>query len=221
MNFPLEHIELKIINLKHRADRRDESASELLSAGIIFSPKFIFPAKATPGHGAYGCALSHATVLAEYLFESEKPFALILEDDFQIKDPDNFLPTLVRAAEIAKDWDTFLMGHNQAIPIEPTRHPTISRCINAQTAVAYITKREFAHRLIFAFHESALGLWKYQTLPEPNRRHTLHAYSLDILWKELQLRYRFCASFPDLVTQRSSFSDIENKVVHYAPTSLA
>ena len=88
-----EAICLKIINLTHRNDRRAECMDELQRAGVPASPEMFFKARHAPDFGAMGCALSHAMLLSDFLFSSDKEFVLVLEDDFQIQDYASFLGT--------------------------------------------------------------------------------------------------------------------------------
>ncbi|WP_323638625.1 hypothetical protein [Pectobacterium polonicum] len=41
--------------------------------------------------GALGASISHANILAKYLSTSTAPYAMILEDDFDIVDKESFL----------------------------------------------------------------------------------------------------------------------------------
>jgi GR25 family glycosyltransferase involved in LPS biosynthesis len=211
----LDNISIRVINLEHRVDRKNESIEEGSKVGIILSSNDFFKAKHSPSDGAIGCALSHAKALADYLFNSEKPFVLILEDDFEIKDSLNFQATLLSLTTDSSKWDIFLLGHNQAIPIEPSPFANIYRVINAQTMSGYLVKRECVPRLIDCFFTSAELLRKYQNLPEPNRNFARHLSVCDVKWKEIQSKIVFYASIPALIHQRQSYSDVEKKDVNY------
>lgn len=168
-----------------------------------------------PDFGAVGCALSHAMMLSEFLFNTEKEFALVLEDDFQIRDPAQFLRTIDTALHHAHQWDVFLLGHNVAVPIEATVMPNTLRVVNAQTTSGYLVGRRYASRLIESHFRAAELLRHYKHLPEPNRQITTSMFCCDILWKRLQIDDRYWATVPSIVSQRSSFSDVENKMVDY------
>ena len=43
---------------------------------------------------ARGCALSHGKAIADFLFAEDKPFLLVLEDDFTIRASADFLAGL-------------------------------------------------------------------------------------------------------------------------------
>jgi GR25 family glycosyltransferase involved in LPS biosynthesis len=211
----LDKIHLKIINLQHRADRRLDCISELRKVGIDADDHVFFEAKSEPDFGALGCALSHAKVLADFLFRDDKPFALILEDDFLIRDAATFAGTVTNFCKQDFLWDVFLLGHNSAVPIEPTHFENAVRVINSQTASGYLVGRIYAIKLIDYFFRSAELLRRYQYLPEPNKTITKSLFSCDILWKELQIRDRFVIALPSLIIQRPSYSDIEKRDVDY------
>jgi GR25 family glycosyltransferase involved in LPS biosynthesis len=211
----LDKIHLKVINLQHRADRRQECIGELRKVGMDASDNVFFEAKSEPDFGALGCALSHAKVLADFLFRDDKPFALILEDDFLIRDAATFVSTVTKFCNQDFLWDVFLLGHNSAVPIEPTHFENAVRVVNSQTASGYLVGRLYAIKLIDYFFRSAELLRRYQYLPEPNKAITKSFFSCDILWKELQIKDRFVVPLPSLIVQRPSYSDIEKRNVDY------
>jgi len=212
---PLEKIYLKVINLPHRSDRREDCRGELSKIGLQTSDDIFFAAKCEPDLGALGCALSHAKVLADFLFCSDKPFALVLEDDFSIRDAPTFLNTIGQFCNQDFLWDVFLLGHNSAIPIEPTHFENAVRVVNSQTTSGYLVGRVYAIKLIDNFFRSAELLRRYQYLPEPNKTIAKSLFSCDILWKELQIKDRFVVPLPSLITQRASYSDVEKREVNY------
>jgi GR25 family glycosyltransferase involved in LPS biosynthesis len=215
MTLPIEKLYLKVINLPHRADRRQECLTELSRIGLPADDGIFFCARSEPEFGALGCALSHAKVLADFLFQSDLPFALIFEDDFSIRDAPTFISTIAEFCTRDFLWDVFLLGHNSAVPIEPTHFENAVRVVNSQTASGYLVGRLYAIKLIDYFFRSAELLRRYQYLPEPNRTITRSFFSCDILWKELQVKDRFVIALPSLIIQRPSYSDIEKRVVNY------
>lgn len=208
-------IDLRIINLEHRLDRRQECIRELKNAGLSISEASFFTAKNTPSFGAYGCALSHAMVLADFLYRGNSDYILVFEDDFQIRDGSSFIDNLNRIMSIKDDWDVFLLGHNEAVPIEHTKVAEFQRCINSQTASGYLVGYEYAPVLLASFFKAATLLKKYKNLPLPNLHLARHAFSLDIFWKSLQVEDRFFISIPSVVIQRESYSDIQMRHVNY------
>ncbi|HEY4341901.1 MAG TPA: hypothetical protein VGM97_18300 [Steroidobacteraceae bacterium] len=215
MQLSLEKIHLRIINLKHRADRRADCVSELSKVGTTVSDETFFDAKSMPDLGALGCALSHGKALADFIYSDDKPFALILEDDFSIRDAQTFTTTINNFCSQDFLWDVMLLGHNSAVPIEPTHLGSACRAINAQTTSGYLVGRFYALKLIEYFFRSAELLRRYQYLPEPNKAIAKSLFSCDILWKELQTKDRFVVPIPSLIIQRASFSDVENRHVDY------
>jgi GR25 family glycosyltransferase involved in LPS biosynthesis len=210
-----ENLHIKIINAEHRSDRKAECLLELKKIGLTPPNDIFFKAKYINNLGARGCALSHAMVLSEYLFNNDLPFALVLEDDFQFISPHELNNTINNAIKYSNIWDVFLLGHNQAVPIEKISTDNILRVINSQTTSGYIVNRTCAPKIIEVFFRSAELLKNYSNLPSPNKEIARHHVSADIIWKELQLVYTFAATFPSIINQRISYSDIENKIVDY------
>ncbi|KAA3669069.1 glycosyltransferase family 25 protein [Pectobacterium carotovorum] len=204
-----------IINLKHREDRRNESLTELSSSSILVGNDVFFDAVYVENFGALGASISHANVLAKYLSTSTAPYAMILEDDFEIADKENFLLEIGAILEKDQCWDVFLLSHNLAVAIETTAISDCYRVVNSQTASGYIVKREFAPELIKVFFDSVVNLNKFSNYELDLRKQLSHFYCLDILWKKLQTDNRFVAKIPALIKQRSSYSDIEKINVDY------
>ncbi len=211
----LDALSIRVINAAHRVDRRQESLAEFARLAIPVTRDVFFNAKFLENAGGRGCALSHAMALSEFLFHEDKPFALILEDDFSVRDAADFLDPIGAAITQAPLWDVFLVGHNQAVPTETTSTARFQRVVHAQTTSGYVVGRAYASTLIQTFFRSAEHLRRYAGLPSPNREFATQLTLCDVLWKELQLRDRFWAPFPSLIYQRRSYSDIEKRVVDY------
>ena len=61
----IDQIEIKIINLQHRPDRRQESRIEFDKININAEPLF-HEGKYIKEHGAAGCAFSHSKVIFDF-----------------------------------------------------------------------------------------------------------------------------------------------------------
>lgn len=211
-----DQLDIKVINLQHRSDRRLECLKELEKLNLHFEgDSAFFPAKHMPNLGARGCSLSHAKALSDFLFNSEKSYAMILEDDFSVREPEVFRDSINQILQLSSFWDVYLLGHNQAIPVSATQVPQVVKVINSQTTSGYIVGRLYACKLIEIFFRSAELLGIYNTLPTPNKELTRHSICCDMLWKELQIKDRFWAKLPSDIFQRESHSDIENRTVNY------
>jgi GR25 family glycosyltransferase involved in LPS biosynthesis len=207
------NIDTFIISLKHREDRRLEALNQI--SKIKLNPERVQfqDAKYTLRNGAIGCAFSQAFALSKFLFESNAEYCLIFEDDFEVLNPENFADTLIGFLTSREDWDVLLLASNLAVPISGQVHPNVFRVAHAQTASAYIVKRNYAPTLIKTFYEAADYLSsRYLALDTKTQN---YFYALDMLWKPLQLKDNFLAYLPQLVRQRESYSDIENQSVSY------
>ena len=174
-----------------------------------------FAAKHLPDFGARGCALSHGKAIADFLFEEEKPFLLMLEDDFCVRTAMDVAQDLEAAIEQASLWDVYLLAHNAPIPIARTPLQGVYRVVNARTTAAYLVGRPYASKLMAVFFRSAEMLRQVKEIPSPAREIAGGLFRCDMLWNQLQQSDRFWARIPSLILQRPSYSDVEKKMVDY------
>ena len=208
-----DKIAIRIINLAHRQDRRQACQQEMAAQGLtdygFFAGKYLAEAPAR------GCALSHGKLIADFLFEDERPFLLVLEDDFALREGVRLMPGLEAAIGQAQLWDVFLLAHNAAIPIARTPLADAYRVVNAQTACAYLVGRLYAGKLMETFFRAAQMQDEVKDIPSPAREIAGGLFRCDMLWKRLQEEDRFWAQIPAPAFQRASYSDIEKKMVDY------
>lgn len=199
------------INLDHRLDRKILVEREFSKLQINFTR---IPAIYNT-NGATGCLQSHIKVLetcdpdAEYLW--------VCEDDIEF---------LVPRADIDKSIDAFMKSDGDILCLAFNSSKQ-SKFINGflrttdnQTGACYIVKQKFRNIL--------LDLWKsLLNSIETNIEHPLkNIYlklnirkydfnALDQAWKVLQNDYIFLIPEKRIATQRSGYSDIEQKSVNY------
>ncbi len=207
------NLDTYLINLPKRVDRRQEALTEIRNLNLNPQMIRILEAQYSPRNGVIGCAASHAYALSKFLFETDGPYCLILEDDFLIKNKTEFLVKLERVLTSFENWDVIFLASNVAVPIEPTAYEQLFRVINSQTASAYIVNRRYAPVLIKEFFESSYLL--SETFRRFKNRSANIFYASDIVWKSLQLKDRYFAFLPPLAMQRDSLSEIENRPVSY------
>jgi glycosyl transferase family 25 len=210
-----DQLAVRVIHLQHRADRRAACDAEWSALGFDPAQMVYADAKRVDGLGAMGCALSHALTLTRFLVEDERPFMLMLEDDFQVVNKRGFRKNLEAVLRIQHRWDVFLLAHNTAVPIERLDASPVVRVIGAQTTSGYIVRRSFVPKLVACFLESAEQLQQLRNLPPRLLRAAQTHMAPDMAWKPLQMQARFLATMPALAVQRASFSDIEGKAVDY------
>ncbi len=210
-----DRVSVKIINLPHRLDRKEVCRKEMAAIGWHEGDYAFFEARHMPEFGARGCALSHGKAIADFLFAEEKPFLLVLEDDFTIRSGAEFLSGLEAAIAGSTGWDVFLLAHNAAIAIARTPIKDAYLVVNAQTASGYLVGRLLASRPMEVFFRSAEMQDRVKNIPSPAREAANTLFRCDILWKHLQDNDRFSAPIPALTAQRRSYSDIEKKMVDY------
>jgi GR25 family glycosyltransferase involved in LPS biosynthesis len=206
-------IDVYVISLASRPDRREATLAELGRSGFTPDLVHIVDAHATPSNGAIGCAMTHAMALSRFLFESEGDWCLVVEDDFQCQDPVRLqreLPALLLGSD---EWDVLMLASNTTVPVRPTRFAGVFRVLNAQTTSAYLVHRRYAPTLIKVFYESAHHMT--ELMLNLNFGLQKHFFAIDQAWKSLQIESRFLAFLPQLSIQRESYSDIENTVLSY------
>lgn len=206
-------IDTFIISLKNRLDRRAQVESQLNAIELNRDLVRFQEARFTPRNGAIGCALSHAYALSRFMFESNSEYCLIFEDDFEILNPDTFNQTVSDVLTKFDGWDVLMLASNVAVPTAGAVYPNVYRVIHAQTASAYLVKRAYAPTLIKTFYEASEYMSSNYLRLETKSLN--YFYAIDMLWKPLQFDGKYYAFLPQLVRQRESFSDIENKHVAY------
>jgi len=206
-------IDTFIISLKNRLDRREQVELQLDKIDLNRELVRFQEAKFTPRNGAIGCALSHAYALSRFMFESNSDYGLFFEDDFEVLKPETFQQILSECLTTFHDWDVLMLASNVAVPVSSAAHQNVFRVIHAQTASGYLVKRTYAPTLIKAFYEASEYMSRnYFRLDTKTLN---YFYAIDMIWKPLQHEGRYYAFLPQLVRQRESFSDIENKQVAY------
>jgi len=187
------------INLDRRVDRQQSLEAQMEHAQLSCSRMSAVDSEAERIPAVKACRLSHIKAL-ELLLQSSAPYGLILEDDaVWIEEADMVRQYLCNIEDHIKDHPVFLLscnpdGHGWGCPSKYSwmRHP--DRC---QQSEAYVVRRDYAQVL--------LDLWKNQ--PEEA--------AIDQTWKPLQRRDRWAMTWPLLMRQAASYSDIEKSFMDY------
>ena len=195
MSFLPEIKHVVYINLDERTDRRAQVEKELEEFGERVKR---FSAIKNSTHGGIGCVESHIQVLKNAKAQNWD-HVLIIEDDFVWKDKSS-MPTLSKLMK--EPYDVILLAGTYVKCFKDSY-----RLYEAQTTTAYVVSRHYYDILLANFEE---GL---QYLKSTTKWET---YALDQYWKQLQHKDRWFIVLPGLATQRTSFSDIQKRVVNYA-----
>lgn len=195
--FPLQ----VIINLDSRPDRLEESKNTLyplFDISPIRKPGEIF--KEAPGpwwNGAVGCLLSHFNVLQAAALLKTNVF--IFEDDAEPIMSSNPVETLECACEELEniEWDMLYIGANILRPFyQETEH--LAKLTHGQSTIAYGVNKRFITKLL-----------SYIDLQNVNR-------PIDVIYADSVIPYNNCyITVPMIITQRESYSDIEQMKVEY------
>lgn len=187
------------INLASRPDRKASIEREL--SFVPASKIARFDAIVPTGYynnGAFGCSMSHIAVL-DLAIENGWGNCLILEDDAvwnRFEEGDAVLARLM-----ARPYDVILLGAIGAHDGETYK------ATDCQTSHAYLVSKHYYTTLRDHMRE---GLRKHMETGDG------HRYMIDMYWKLLQARDNWYAIFPVLMYQRTSHSDIQNRVMDTA-----
>lgn len=158
MTFIQQFDQHRVINLAHRADRRQEVRQEFASQGMASYPNFYLATKPTEmpegwvSLGTFGCFMSHLNVLREFLASKDETL-LVLEDDIKFVNNPNALIQFLPEA-----WDIAYFG---ALNIEAPKgqgpFAVLSPTQMVMGAHCYAVNRKGAEAIV-AFCERALTL---------------------------------------------------------------
>jgi GR25 family glycosyltransferase involved in LPS biosynthesis len=206
-------VNIYCINLDHRTDRWQEAQQNYTKYGLPPSAVQRWSAVSDPDFGALGCAKSHVSALGHFLTQSNAPYCLILEDDFDFVQPwDELVSRFAQLTQQHVEWDALLLMGTAVMAFPPIA-PGVARLVESQSAAAYLVSRRYAATLLACFAEC---------IPQmESLRHVLphkviqQRTAIDIAWNLLQRRDRWFIFSPGFGRQRLSYSDIEQKTVDY------
>lgn len=221
-----ECIEIKIINLKHRTDRWAGIKEHLDELGFEAIDDYRFEAVGVEGFGELGCTRSHLMALTEYMCRSEKPYLMILEDDFRFKANAHELTEVLNWFMGESQGDVLMMNCSCAmLAPDGCSHGkyTVSRVISSNSMAGFVIKRSHVRELIGALldslrsHESVGHIYKH--LKSQGRRESfrpiLNMICNDRIWVSLQTSHRYLTVTPSVGSTVESYSDIESRHVNY------
>eukprot|EP00747_Dinoflagellata_sp_TGD_P106588 gnl/TRDRNA2_/TRDRNA2_169890_c0_seq5.p1 gnl/TRDRNA2_/TRDRNA2_169890_c0~~gnl/TRDRNA2_/TRDRNA2_169890_c0_seq5.p1 ORF type:complete len:255 (-),score=41.18 gnl/TRDRNA2_/TRDRNA2_169890_c0_seq5:50-814(-) len=186
------------INLATRTDRREQVEHELQLAGMPCERVDAVDAKRIHIRPQEACRRSHLSAL-DRIEASGQPYGLVLEDDMMWQQENGTLQEMF--CHIGKMIDKYpvillaCVGDGFSVGGQQDLHfHHVDKC---QTSSAYVIRRDYIKIL--------RKQWEKES----------HEYlqAVDQIWKPLQLRDRWLMTWPLLVKQRPSFSDIEGRFV--------
>jgi hypothetical protein len=202
----LEHT--LVINLGEREDRKLTVFVQLRNIGVK-NPERVAAVKTKDG--AIGCSMSHIKCI-ELARKNDWDYVCVVEDDFKCVDYEKFKTSLSKFQQKSIQdnipWEVLLIGGNNCPPYY--KIPNVDYCVqitNCQSAIAYIVKREFYDIIIQNFRE---GVGKLMRDPKNKRE-----FAVDMYWKHLQSSGKWFILIPLTITQETSYSDIEGKMINY------
>lgn len=204
---------IDIINLAHREDRKNQSVASMMKIkDVVITEENFFEACSMPDNGMLGCAISHFSIISDFIKQPKYDYQIVFEDDIEFRYEFELNTIFKVLNEFAPTFDVFLFAHNTAVFTEVI-HSNFHKVINAQTASGYLITRKFATKLLECF---ARAINNMSNFSNPEQRPLINAlFAHDILWKQLQLEHLFITTNPAYGFQRASYSDIEKKNVDY------
>lgn len=195
-----------LINLLHRKDRLQTALANHRDIGM--NNVRIFKGIQND-NGALGCALSHVSVLTEFLASQSGDLVVVIEDDCRFEIDFMSIFELIEEFHGEPKLKVLVLAPSvQSSPIKISSN--LSVCANIQTTACYVVKREFVAILLRSFQESARQLAK---------GFDRHEVAIDIRWKNLQKKHFFAIPNRPIAFQEPSYSDIEERNVDYNPKS--
>lgn len=217
----LERIEIYVINLPHRIDRRNDFQKHWEALGFGNLTVNWIEAIYDQDFGGLGCAKSHLETLVRFLTRSTAEFVMVLEDDFRFRHDyliiDEALKLLASGEAI---WDVILLAGVQVRGIQSPlafNEFSVMKILDSQTTSGYITRRGYVECLISVFTKSVVKMEEFRQYRP--REYFYHLYAIDQTWKVLQKFGAWIAFMPMLGLQTASYSDIENKDADYSKIS--
>jgi GR25 family glycosyltransferase involved in LPS biosynthesis len=214
-----------IMNLETRQDRREECDMELRKANIEnyeyfksthwkdVPPQVVDSYLAREYHhvtkddharrGLFGCGLTHVLCIERFIQEhgtDGTKTAVLLEDDFRIKEPLTFKTVINSAINLSKDWDMIYLGglKNPKDDKRETYLPGLEIAISVWNAHAYVIRNtQDIYDKMKSYFER--GFFADRALRKMIR-------------DDKDNKNRYLIVDPYLVDQRRSYSDINEKI---------
>jgi GR25 family glycosyltransferase involved in LPS biosynthesis len=204
MNSATDIQHIVYINLDSRPDRNQLALQEFAKLEWVTQP-VRFPAVKMP-KGAFGCTISHIRCL-ETAKKQNWSHVLICEDDVKFTDPTILTENLNRFLASTTEWDVIMLAGNNYGPYLPNQDGTAVQVQACLAGTAYLVTQAYYDTLLQNLKEGLASFMRY-----PNNG---QQFALDTYWFRLQAAHRWYLIVPLTVTQHSTFSNIENKVLNY------
>jgi GR25 family glycosyltransferase involved in LPS biosynthesis len=188
-------IQLYVINLKERTDRKEQIIQD-------FKPYKNIQLEVIEGikheNGAQGCFLSHKKCI-QLAKERDMEYIIVLEDDcYPNENLENRLNTVLEYLK-TRTWGIFLGGVNKT-----RMENVLKKDIYKEEKILDIDLGSTTHFIIY--HKSSYDFFL-----------SLETAIIDICWRE---KINAVTIVPFLATQRSGYSNIENGIINYSLTMM-
>jgi glycosyl transferase family 25 len=202
------------INLENRKDRKQQILDELKKIGA--DQKYIHRIDAVymPKNGHKGCVQSHIKALKQIKSNSSIPYALILEDDFELavssSEFNSQISKIISTLEKRQQqWDVIMLATAYATKEPLEGLDDIVRIRKSTTSSAYIIKQEYVDTLLACFMDCDAHM-SADKVKDP--KNGFEDYALDQQWAKLQKRDNWFGFANDISKQRVVWSSIQTGV---------
>lgn len=202
------------INLANRTDRKKQILDELDKLKLDNTKTRVqrIDAVYMPKNGHKGCVQSHIKALNTIKATPGLPYALILEDDFELAvSPSEFNSQVAKIIATLENrhqsWDIIMLATAYA-----TKEPLVDDIVRVRkstTSSAYIIKRAYIDTLLECFMECDSHM-SADKVKDP--KNGFEDYALDQQWAKLQKRDNWFGFSKDLSKQREVWSSIQTGV---------
>lgn len=225
----LKHIDVKILNLKHREDRWDAIQQHLTDLKFPNVEDCRFDGIYVEEYGELACSRSHLKLMVEYLCESEKPYLMVLEDDFRFTVQSDIIAKTLEWFLSDEKIDVFMMNcsnfvfGSDAQNISKIQEYKSKRVLLSSSMAGFVVRRRHVSELIKVLldsinsHENLRHVYENvcKRGQKASFRPVLDMICNDRVWIKLQTAHRYHTVVPSVGMTVPSFSDIEKCHVNY------
>jgi hypothetical protein len=212
LNTPFDYFdEIFCINLDSRKDRWEYVQEEFNKMGILGRVKR-FPA-IQKNNGKLGCYLSHTEII-RYAKRSNLKNVLIFEDDIEISYDFNLLfPKVIDQFNGYNNWHLFYLGW-YLVKVKP-ENDINGYGFGLLEKFLQIDNNLIIPSCLVSTHAYAVNNLIYdKIINDYNTYHKVFCqiHGIDSYYvREIQSELKCFASFPNLISQKNNFSDIDNE----------
>lgn len=193
------------INLLERTDRKELVENELNELGWEYERFNAIKNEI----GCIGCSMGHLKLI-KMAKEKDLDYIVVLEDDIQFMKKSWYNDKITKIINSDFNFDVFLLGGNLRPPLYKINED-IYKITKSFAGHGYIVKKHYYDTLINNLKNGLELLLRNPHLAKAD----YNPYALDVYWFELQEKDNWFIIIPRTITQRPTYSDIEQRHTDY------